>query len=569
MRKKTVASWNRRLTLLLGLGILLAANVVGNFFFFRIDLTEEKRFTLAPATVKLLEEIDGPVYAEVLLGGEFPAGFKRLQRSVKELLDDFRSKAPSLDYTFSDPNSGSKEQIESLRKQLADQGVFPTNLRIKESGETVEKLIYPHVILTYAGRSVAVNLLESEMPGVPPEVVLNNSVGLLEYKLASAIHRLIRKEKPNIVFLKGHGELSPEQTADLRREIRPYYNFSFLDLDSVFRINPAVDLLIVAKPRGAFSEPDKFKIDQFVMRGGKVAWFIDPLGVSLDSMRGRPGFMPLEYDLNLDDLLFKYGVRIQKNLVLDMECSGIPLQVGMVGGNPQFDLFPWFYHPVVAGTATHPVVKNLNRVQFEFPATIDTIKTKTAVRKTVLLESSQYTRMQYPPVQLSFDILRYDPDPTKFDKGRQPLAVLLEGTFASNYENRVPQAFLDSMSALGEAYRAVSEPGSMIVVADGDVLRNPYNPMTQEARPMGYNVFDRRQYANKEFVLNMIEYLIDGKGLIEARSREVRLRLLDKVRIGKEKLTWQLLNLLAPLALLVLTGFIFHLWRRRRYATVK
>lgn len=569
MKKKTLASWNRRLTLLLGLGILLVVNVLGNYFFFRIDLTEEKRFTLAPATVKLLEDIDGPVYAEVLLGGEFPAGFKRLQRSVKELLDDFRSKSPSIDYTFSDPNAGSKEQIESLRKQLADQGVFPTNLRIKESGETVEKLIYPHVIFTYAGRSVAVNLLESEMPGVPPEVVLNNSVGLLEYKMASAIHRLIRKEKPNIVFLKGHGELSPEQTADLRREIRPYYNFSFLELDSVFRIHPAVDLLIVAKPRTAFNEPDKFKIDQFLMRGGKVAWFIDPLGVSLDSMRGRPAFMPMDLDLNLDDLLFRYGVRIQKNLVLDMECSGIPLQVGVVGGNPQFDLFPWFYHPVVGGVSTHPVVKNLNRVQFEFPASLDTIKTKSAVKKTVLLESSKYTRMQFPPVELSFEILRFDPDPTKFDKGAQPLAVLLEGTFPSNYENRVPQAFLDSMSALGEQYRSMSEPTSMIVVSDGDVLRNPYNPMNQEARPMGYNVFDRRQYANKDLVLNMIEYLIDGKGLIEARTREVRLRLLDKVRIEKEKLTWQLLNLLGPLALLMVTGIVFHGWRRRRYATSK
>lgn len=557
---------NNWLSLVLVLGVLLAINITGSYLRFTVDLTEEKRYTLTQATRNVLKEMEGPIYAEVMLGGNFPAGFKRLQRATLEMLQDFRRHNAYLEYSFTDPNDGSAEQLAQLRETLAAEGVFPTNLRIKEQGETVEKLIYPYVIFTYAGRRVPVNLLESEVPGMPPELILNNSIALLEYKLITAIQRLNRTELPNIVFLKGHGELTPEQTMDLRREIRPFYSFAFLELDSVFRINPAVDLLIIAKPKGAFSEPDKFKIDQFVMRGGKVIWLIDPLHVSLDSMRHRGSYLPLEYDLNLDDLLFKYGVRIQRNLVLDMECSGIPMQVGMIGGTPQYDLFPWYYHPLVVPRSDHPMVKNLGPIHFEFPASIDTIKTKTDIQKTVVLSSSPRTRLQFPPVQLSFEILRYEPDPSKFDKGEQPFGVLLEGVFPSNYENRVPQAFLDSLEALGDPFRTLSEPTAMLVVSDGDIIRNPWNPVTQEARPLGFNTYDRRQYANRDLALNMIEYLLDNRGLIAARSREVKLRLLDKVRSKDEKIYWQMVNIGGPLFFLLLTGLIFNFWRSRRYA---
>jgi ABC-2 type transport system permease protein len=564
--KKTLAELNNWVSLLLMLGILLGINIASSYIRFTIDLTEEKRYTLTKATVEVLKEIQGPVYAEVMLGGNFPAGFKRLQRATLEMLQDFRRQNPYLEYSFTDPNDGSPEQIAQLRENLAKEDVFPTNLRIKEQGETVEKLIYPYVIFTYAGRRVPVNLLESEVPGMPPELILNNSIALLEYKLITAIQRLNRTTLPNVVFLKGHGELSPEQTVDFRRDLRTFHSFAFLELDSVFRINPAVDLLVIAKPRGPFSEPDKFKIDQFVMQGGKVLWLIDPLHVSLDSLRPRGSYIPLEYDLNLDDLLFKYGVRVQRNLVLDLECSSIPMAVGMIGDRPQFDLLPWFYHPVVVPRSDHPMVKNLGPIHFEFPATIDTIKTKTDVTKTLVLQTSPHTRLQYPPVQLSFEILRYDPDPSKFDKGEQTLGVLLEGTFASNYENRVPQAFLDSLDALGEPFKAQSKPTAMIVISDGDVIRNPWNPTTQEARPLGFNPYDRRQYANKDLALNMVEYLLDNRGLIAARSREVKLRLLDKVRTKEEKRYWQILNIGGPIIILLLTGLLYSYWRKRKYA---
>ena len=566
MTQRSSTQQNRRFTLILIVAILVVINILAQAFYFSLDLTEEKRYTLTPATEQLLDEIQAPIYAEVFLEGEFPAGFRRLQRATREMLDDFRARSGFVEYTFTDPNTGTVEQQNMFREEMAKQGVFPTNLRIKESGETTEKLIYPYVVLTFGGRSVPVNLLESEVPGMPPEVILNNSVALLEYKLASAIQRLVRTEKPNIVILTGHGELTPEETADIRRTIRPFYNFSFLTLDSVFRINPEVDLVIAARPRAPYSEPDKFKLDQYIMKGGKMLWMIDPLNISLDSMRRNGRFFPLEYDLNLDDLLFKYGARVQKNLVLDLECSGIPLQVGRVGNQPQFDLLPWFYHPTVIPQSTHPVVKNLGRLQFYFPGSIDTIKTKTPVRKTVLLASSEYTRLQYPPVELNFEILRYEPDPEKFDKPQQPLAVLLEGQFPSHFDNRVHQAFLDSLSALGESFHAQSEETAMIVVADGDLMRNEYNPQTQEGKPLGYNPYDRRQYANRDLVLNMIEFLLDRSGLIAARSRDVKLRLLDKVKVEAQRTQWQLINIGLPLLFLILGGLLFTWWRRRRYA---
>lgn len=553
-------------SLILILGILVLVNILAATFPLTLDLTQDKRFTLTNSTRALLHDLDAPVYVDVLLGGEFPAGFKRLQRATREMLDDLRGQNGLIDYAFTDPNAGSKEQVNAMREEYAKQGMNPTNLRIKESGETTEKLIYPYAVVSFAGRQVPVNLLEAESPGMPPEVVLNNSISLLEYKFASAFQRLIRPEKPNIVFTDGHGELRPELTSALRRELRPFANFTYLTLDSVFRIPPEVDLIIIARPRGPFSEPDKFKIDQYIMQGGKAIFLVDPLNISLDSMRLQRDYLPMEYDLNLDDLLFKYGVRVEKDLVLDLECCRIPLQVGVVGNSPQYDLFPWYYHPAVQAQADHPMVKNLNRIFFDFPASLDTIQTRTPVKKSILLTSSEYSRLQYPPVQIGFDILRYEPDPSKFNKGPQPLLVLLEGILPSNYENRVPQAFLDSLNALGSPYRSESIPTAIIVASDGDLIRNPYNPETNEAKALGYNIYERRQYANRDLALNMIEYLLDKRGLIEARSRDVRLRLLDKVRAKDENVYWQTLNLGLPLGLLALTGLAYTWWRRRRYA---
>ena len=552
---------------LLFLNILANARIGGRALYAAVDMTEEQRYTLTGATRNLLENLDDVVYVKVLLEGDFPAGFKRLQAATRDVLDDFRSASGYIEYEFEDPGAGTTEQVNQRREQLSKDGVNPINLRVKGVEGTSEKLIYPYAVIYYKNRNFIVNLLENEMPGVPPEVTLNNSVGLLEYKLANAIQKLQLARKPNIVFTSGQGELNPMETADLEKSLREFYETGRVNLDSVVSIGPEAAALIIAKPTLPFSEKNKFKIDQYIMGGGKVLWLLDKVAVSLDSLRGRQNYYPNEYDLNLDDMLFKYGLRIQPDLVLDIQCSTIPLATGMVGNAPQFDYFRYPYHLVVAPQSNHPVVKSLGAVNLLYASSIDTsVQTKTGVEKTVLLQSSRNTRVQLIPVEMNFEFLRYDLDPTKFDQGPRVLALALEGVFPSVYENRVTASMLDGLNQLGLEFRPQSEPTRMIVVSDGDVAKNKINPSNQSFSPLGYNEFDRFLFANKDLLLNSLEYLLDDNGVIAARGKEVRLRLLDTVRAKQESAFWQLLNIGLPLAFLAVFGLFYNWVRRRRFA---
>ncbi len=545
--------------------VLVLANVLGNLFFAQLDLTEEKRFTLTQPTRELLRAIDDVVYVRILLEGEFPAGFKRLQRATRELLQDFRGYSPWIEFEFENPNEGTVEEKNRRRQELSELGIHPTNLRLKDAEGTEEKLIYPWAIVYYKGREAYVNLLESQ--GMQnPHVVLNNSIALLEYKFANAISKLMKGTKPYIAFTVGHGELNERERKDLVNHLAEYYNVGTFVLDSAGYIPDEVAVLIVARPRGPFSEKDKFKIDQYVMRGGKVIWLIDRLNAALDSLRGRDAFVPFDYDLQLEDLLFKYGIRIEPNLLLDLQCGLIPQVVGMQGGQPQIDLFKWYYFPIVTPDLDHPITKGLDGVYLEFPSTIDTtVRIKTPVKRTVLLHSSPYSRVQYAPVRLNFDILHYEPDPDKFSKGPYPVAMLLEGEFPSLYEHRVTQQMLAGLEQMGRPFRSRSVPTRMLVVSDGDVARNPVNP-DGTILPLGYNRFMRYQFANRDFLLNAIEYLQDPDGVIAARAKDVKLRLLDTVRAREERLKWQMLNLVLPLVFLLAFGIGWNGWRRLKYA---
>jgi ABC-2 type transport system permease protein len=573
MDKKLSKRTQSLVQLALFIGIAVFVNILANARFggkalyTYFDLTEEKRFTLTGATRNMLRGLDDVVYIQVLLEGKFPAGFKRLQTATREVLEDFRSESGYIEYRFEDPGQGTVEEINARREELAKDGIVPVNLRVKGTEGTSEQIIYPYAVVYYKNRSFPVNLLENETPGMDKEVILNNSVGLLEYKLANAIQKLQRSFKPIIAFTTGHGELESIQTADLEKTLRQFYETGRVHLDSMVSISPEVEALIVAKPRYPFSERDKFKIDQYVMNGGKVLWLIDRLRVDLDSLRGRTDYIPLEYELNLDDILFRYGVRIQPNLVLDLQCTRIPLATGTMGGAPQFDYFPYPYHIVTIPRSDHPIVKSLGPVNLLYPSSIDTnVVIKTAVEKHVLLESSANTRYQLTPVRLEFEFLRYDLDPDKFDKPPQALAMILEGVFPSMYENRVTESMLAGLRDLGQEFKALSEPTKMLVVSDGDVARNRVNPRDNSVAPLGFNEFERFQFANKDFLINAVEYLLDENGLIEARGKEVKLRLLDTVKAQKEETKWQLINILAPLAFLALFGLVYNWIRRRRYA---
>lgn len=549
------------------LGIALFLNILGNAFFTQLDLTEDKRFTLTKPTREMLRHLDAPVFVDVLLEGDFPAGFKRLQRSVREMLTDFRSESGYIEYNFTDPNRGSVEEINARRKELAQDGIVPTNLRVKDTEGTSEKLIYPYAKVSYKGRTAIVDLLDEEARGRNPEEQLNTSIAQMEYKFANALHKVIFGTKEIIAFTFGHGELNELERKDLVRSLRNYYEVGTFNLDSATYVPQEVKALIIAKPKAPFSDRDLFLIDQYVMNGGKVLWLIDPLNVELDSMRNTNSYVARDYPLNLNDILFKYGARVNPDLVLDWQCSRIPMVIDAKGTQ---ELFKWFYHPIVFATLGHPVVKNLDGINLFFPASIDTIKTKTPVRKTILLTTSDKSKIQPNITRLNFEILRYgDEIADSFNKKNIPVAVLLEGEFPSHFENRLTEDMKENLKQIGQEFKSVSKPTRMIVVADGDVARNQIvNPAMGQVMPLGYNRFEGYQFANKDFLLNAIEYLRDDKGIIEARGREVKLRLLDTKKAGEEETMWQIINIGLPIVLLVIFGLIYHWARKNRFAKV-
>ncbi len=547
--------------LALSIIILIAINVLGAFFFGKIDLTEEKRFTLTEPTRNLLTNLDEVVYVQVLLDGDLPAGIKRLQTATQEMLADFRSYSGYVEYDFVNPAGGTVEEINANRKELAKDGIMPNNLRVKEADETREIIFYTYAIVTYKNRSMPVNLVDKD-GGVLDDFTINNSISLLEYKLANAIQKLQTYKKPVIAFTQGHGELTEAQTGDFRRTISQHYKVGNFNLDSTSVISTEVDAIIIAKPRGPFSDRDKFLIDQYIMNGGKVIWLIDRMAINLDSLYQKD-FLALDYPLNLEDQLFKYGARIEPNLVLDLQCTPIQLEIDANGTKDQFQ---WFYHPVALPTSDHPIVKNMDGINFLFPSKVDTIKTKTPVQKTVLLASSDKSREQYSPVRVNFEILRYKPDPDKFNKPNIPLAVLLEGEFPSLFEGRVSQGMNAMLNEIEQPFKATSTPTAQLVIGDGDLIKNLINKENQPVKSAGFNQFANYTFANKNFLINAIEYMLDGGGIIDARGRDVKLRFLNKEKADAEKTYWQLFNVVLPIVLLVLFGVIYNWFRRRKYA---
>ncbi len=554
------------LNLLLLLGILIAINVLGNVFYTYWDMTEEKRFTLTEPTVDLLNNLDEVVYVEILLDGEFPAGFKRLQKAVIELLDDFRSESGYIEYEFFNPSEGSIEEINQIRTELSKDGIIPTALQVRDVAGQSEQLIYPWAKVHFKGRMATVDLLE-EGPGLGFEAQerhLNNSISLLEYKFASAIQRIYSGHRDIVAFTKGHGELRDIERQDLVQTLRNNYDVGVFQLDSATYIPQDVKVLVIAKPKTPFSERDKFLIDQYVMNGGKVIWLVDALNVNLDSVGRRGNYVPISYDLNIEDLLFKYGARVNPHLVLDLQCSPIPLQVDPTG---TIDLKQWYYHPIIFPETKHPIVKNLDGVNLMFPTTIDTFRTKTPVKKTILLRSSRHSRFQRELSRISFDITRFEPDTTKFNKPYQNVAVLLEGTFPSLYEHRITEGMNNMLQQLNQEFKAVSAPTKMLIVSDGDIARNHIaNAEKGQVMPLGFNRFAKYEFANKDFLINAIEYLRDQSSIIEARNKDVKLRLLDTVRAQSERTKWQLINIILPLVFLTAFGLFYNWRRRKKYA---
>lgn len=554
------------------LGIVVFLNILanarlGNFALYRsFDLTEEKRFTLTDGTKNLLRNLDEVVYVKVMLDGKLPAELKRLRASTIDILDDFRGQSSLVDYDFENPLNGKPEQVNARMEQLRKEGMFPMSFTVVKGAQRDDTPVFPYAVVNYKGRAYPVNLMENQDNTQSPDVVLNNAVSLLEYKLANAIQKLQEANKPNVVFTMGHGELGEFERADFEGSLRKFCNTGTLVLDSVTSINPEISALIVAKPLRPFSEKDKFKIDQYVMGGGKILWMLDMVRMDKDSLLAHPEYIPGDYQLNLDDLLFRYGVRVQPNLVLDLQCSPIWVATGKQGSRQQRQPIPFPYHILTLANPDHPISKSVAPVNLLFASTIDTaIRTKTPVKKTALLTTTPRTRLQYLPARLGLDFLRYI-QPDKFNKGPQVVAVAMEGTFPSMYENRLTPEMESGLTQLGLQFKSVSVPTRQIVVADGDVAKNKYLPTREQVVPLGYNEVENFIYANKEFLQNAVEYLLDKNGIIAARGKEVRLRMLDTTRAQEEKTWWQLVNIVFPLVLIGVFGFGYGWWRKRKYA---
>ncbi len=564
--------------LILGLAIIVLVNIIGYYVFTRFDLTSEKRFTLSEPTIKMLKELDDIVFFEVYLEGDFPAGFKRLKRATKEMLDQFRAYSDNIQYEFINPSSGTdpKERDEVYRR-LMERGLNPTDLQVKTKDGSTKQIIFPGAIVTYKSRELPLELLISQM-GVPPEEVLNNSIQNLEFNIANTIRKLSVEQRPKIAFIEGHGELGVLETADIVNALREYYSVERVKIDGKLNslterkaidsiqtsIRIKYDAIIIAKPDSTFSEKDKFIIDQFIMRGGKVLWLIDPVFTSMDSIQFSDATVGIINEINLDDQLFNYGVRLNTNLIMDINALPIPLKTGEMGGAPQIDFFSWYYFPVINPLLDHPIVKNLNAIKTEFISSIDTIQKK-GIDKTILLTTSQYSRTVNTPVFISLEILNKEPDKRLYNKKNIPVAVLLEGEFESLYENRVPPEIKDNKDI---GFVELSKPTKMVVVADGDVIKNQvrYSGERPMPYPLGYDRYTGQTFGNKEFILNAMNYLVDESGLISIRSRELKLRLLDRTKINENRLFWQLFNTLLPVILIMAFASVMFVIRKRKYS---
>ena len=553
---------------ILVLAVIVVVNIVAGIFNVFVDLTEDKRFTLSDSTIDFIEGVDDIIYVRVLLDGEFPAGFKRLRAATLDRLEQFAAVNPLLEYNFEDPMDGTNEEKRQRQEQFKSMGMGPTNLRIADGDQVTEKFIYPFAVINYGSRQTIVNLLEPQ-GNLDQETALNNSINLLEFKIANAIQKLTRKELPNVVFSTGHGEVPDFQTARLETDLKAFFDTGRLNLDSLVQLKPEdVQLLVVPAPQTAIPEKTQFVIDQYIMNGGKVLWLIENFKVNLDSININRLYVPEPVEHGLDDILFKYGVRVSKNLILDLKSTTIPQVIGQSGGKVQTQPFPWPYHVLAGTSSNNPIVKNINPVNFKFPSTVEILEREDGIKKEVLIASSENSRFQIYPMRLTFEILRVPPDEAAFNKGPQPIAVLLEGEFESFFKNRVTAESEAVLKQVGASFTERSPKTKQIIISDADFMKNKYDPNTGQISAIGLNQQDRQVYeGNKSLIVNTIEYMCDDFGLLEARSKDFKLRLLDKVRTKTERTKWQVINLVMPLVLLWIFAFLFYFWRKRKYSS--
>lgn len=552
-------AWVQLLVMLL---IIVIINFISTLAFFRIDFTKENRFTLSEASKGYMKNLNDVVYVKVYLDGEFPAGFKRLRNATKETLDDLKAYAGSnLEYEFINPTADSDPKVQDeVIQQLIKKGLTPINVQVRDENGQRQQIVVPGAIVSYRGREQAFPLLQSSTVANSADEVLNNSVMNLEFQLVNNIKKATQLARPSIAFIYGHGELDTFRTGDIIKTLRNYYDLSFVNLGATVPKDLfQYKALIIAKPTRVFMEGEKFNLDQYIMNGGRILWMIDKLNADMDSLGDEQMMITSTYELNLDDQLFSYGARINNDLIQDVQCAPIPVVTGNVGASPQQELFPWLFFPIFVPNNTHPVAKSLDGLRAEFASSIDTVDVK-GITKTPLLQSSKYTKVLNAPVRVALQMLSIEPNPQQFIKKNIMAGVALEGKFTSVFKNRLisqnPNAkFLEE-----------SKPTRMIVVSDGDIIKNYFSRRDSSIYPLGFDRFTKRNFSNSVFVQNAIDWLADDYNLISARSKEVKLRMLDTERVKKEKFRWQVFNIVVPNIIIVLIGIVLFYQRKKKYA---
>lgn len=549
--------------------LLVAMNIAASYIHARWDLTAEKRYTLAPSTRQLLRDLDAPVNIEVYLKGNYPAGFRQLADATRELLEEFQQYGGNnIRFRFTNPGTDLPDSLRmSFQDTLMSKGILPFNLQVQEdnSDAYAERLIFPGAVITCQGREIAVNLLKSQ-GGLDPMQALNSSEALLEYRFTSAIYQLQQPERPLVGYMLGHGEPEGANIYDALKTLHEHYQVDTINLKHDAFIPEEFDAVLFVRPLETFSDEDKLKIDQYVMNGGKVIWFIEPLNASVDSLRGR-NFVAINRDLQLQDLLFKYGARINPDLVMDLQSDMIPLVVGHIGDKPQIQPIPFPYFPLLTPGNSHPIVRNMDLVMSRFAHSIDTIKGDN-IRKTVLLATSEHSRTLSAPVEISLESVQQQPNPRDYRQRHVPTAVLLEGKFTSLYNHRITTEERAALkSATGKDFKASADTlNRMIVVSDADIITNA---ISQKSGPlqMGVNEFNPQYvFANKEFFLNCMEYLTSKAPIMDTRNRELTLRLLDAEKVKRDRTKWQLIAFAVPIGAILLFAMVFQFIRQNRYA---
>lgn len=549
--------------LIYGLALVIALNYVGQFLFDRLDLTQDQRYSLSELSIEEAKKLEDVVFIRIYLEGDLSADYNRLRLATQELLDEYRSwSGDNIQYEFIDPSADpNQEAREKVYEKLVKEGLQPTTLATRSIEETSEKVIFPGAIVTYRDKTLPWQLLKTQM-GVPEPIMINNSIQQLEYQFISVIKSLQSTTQKRIAFIEGHGELPEIEVADMTRELEEFYSVDRLAINEQLKSLNLYDAIIIAGPDTSLSEKDKFIVDQFLMRGGKIIWLVENVAITMDSLKNASTTLALPRDLNLDDQLFRYGVRINRNLILDLQARPIPIVTSQIGNTPRQELLPWYYFPLVISQMGHPIVKNLDALKTEFVSTIDFVGKDTAIKKHILLASSDYTKLVNTPARVSFNMLREKPDKRQYNVGPEKLAVLLEGKFTSNFKNRITSKIANDD---GIGFIKSSVPTKQIVISDVDMIRNQVNPTTGEFYALGYDRFTRRIYANKEFILNCMNYLLDDSGMLDIRAKEFKMRLLDRPRVEKEKREWQLANTAYPIGIVILLGLLSYWIRKKRF----